>query len=154
MSAWQTIVLNFRELFEKINSNLTVECTEALGVAKLDVRSAAPESIWDRAFVIAMNGMPKPTEYVVGIIDWNYSTRLQIAFNLNQNDDQTTYLNAVSDIETIIKERINPTSFETDNALVNVQHTGTSGFNFVGAASNQTFAYVNIDFLIAVREVL
>jgi hypothetical protein len=149
MSAWGIATQHFRNLFESIENELNNPLTEAVGLSRLDVKGSAPESIYNGAYVIQMNGMPVPAEDLNGVIDITYNVRLQIAYEFNSQDDQTTYNNAAEDLETIIKAALNVNNWDSIYILT---HRNTSQFLFYGNASNQNFALVNLDFQVTVRD--
>ena len=152
MSQWGIIKQNYKTLMETtLVGNTTNVFSEAKGVARLDVRSSVPYSVWNGAYIIQMNGMPRPAEYVNGVIDLSYNIRLQVGFLFNPQGDSTEYDNAVSDIEKIVKQRITVSTFQSE--LVNVQHTSTSGFTFVANADSQTFGVCNVDFITTARSI-
>lgn len=150
MITWVDIHTNFKTFLEQtLSGSLNVPLHEAEGVSRLDVKSSLPESIWDGSFIIQFNGMSPAQEYIVGVIDNKYSVRVQIAWELNSNDDSTSYVQRVSDLETIVEQRLKVGTFQSQ--FVNITHKATSGFQFYTNTGNQNFAIVNVDFSTTVR---
>lgn len=144
-TAWGDIKSNFRTLMNTyVTASVSNSFAEYKDSVDMSTRSQLPASVFNGAYAVLMNGMPSPMEYVNNEIDLVYNVRLQLAYELNGQDDGLSYDKACHDVEQIILKRLDATTFQ--DALINVAHTSTSPFSFVSKTDSQTFAIVNIDF--------
>jgi hypothetical protein len=147
-SGWSDVVSNFDSLMQ----SLSVEWRES-DTIDLTKASSAASSVFDHMYSVQMNGMNQTTEYLSDIADFNYLTRLQLSFELSENDEKKSYNDSVSEVESIIARRLNTNSWTPVNkrgAIMNVTHTATSAAVF-NNASTEHFAVFYLDFLVSIR---
>ena len=151
-SSWTEINDNFRGVMEVSMSGYRY--AEVIDIEK---RSGVPASAWDKAYTVQMNGMPETVNYYSGVLDINYNTRLQVAYELNEHDGNASYGAAVADLEAIIIKRLDTRTWQTSDifTILNIKHITTSPFIFTSpSTSDEHYGVVNIDFLVTGRQVI
>lgn len=149
MSSWSEIVSNYRTLLEGTFGY------RYGGVIDLAHRSSLPTSNWDKSYTIQMFGMPQPIMYYNSAVDLTYTVRLQISWELNENDpDLNDYNNAISDLEAIIVKRLDTRTWQNNTTTIgNITHISTGPFQFI-STTDEHFAVVSIDFQVVVRQII
>ncbi len=149
MASWDTIHTNFKTVMESSISGYVSGSYVESSAVDLKKKSSEPYSIFDRAYSIQMESMDSTSEYINGVADFNYNVVLQVGRELSYNDNKSLYNNAVEEIATIIQKRLNPLSYQ--GTLLNVTHTGTSGFDSIGNTDNENFSVTEISFKVQYR---
>jgi hypothetical protein len=96
-----------------------------------------------------MDSMNESVEYINGYADVEIKVVLQLGYEMSYNDDKSLYSTYTNEVTEIIKQRLNPTTYQ--GTLENVKHLGTSGYNFVGKPDSETFSVVELIFGVTYR---
>lgn len=151
-SGWDILKENFRVLMEETIGNY-----HNANVIDITKKSGLPASVWDFGYTLQYFGMPKPKEFINQEIYVNYNVRLQVSYELNEHDELDDYDSTISEIENIVVQRLDATTWQNDpeaqGTIVNIEHQTTSPFTFISnSSSDERFGVVNIDFLVTVEK--
>ena len=152
ISNWQDIHDNFATLMETTLSGSDGGYHES---DKIDLtkKDAVPGSIFDRAWSLVCQGMPKPWRYINGQVDMNFDVRLIVCFEINLQDSKASYNIATDAISTIIKARL-PQSTWGAGSIVMIEHKSTGQMLPISGRSQGSFMYVTVDFAVSARDIL
>jgi hypothetical protein len=155
MSIWSDIQNNFdvlitSTLVDFLNRNYK-KINETVDIKSL------PSAIFDGMYSVFNNGVEKMDIQMDNTIDFEYSIRLQLGFELNPNNVKDDYDKAMEDIETIVRTRLKSdtwviTGTITPVSIVNIEFQGWSPMEFFGRGENfENYGMVAVDFIVRGR---
>jgi hypothetical protein len=131
------IAASFKTLMEQTIGGYTE--AETIDLSKKD---SSPASTVDHAYSTLVQGMNSTKKYVNDEGEFSWNVRLQVSFEINQQDNKESYNQAWDAINEIITERLNYADY---GLITNIEHISTSQLLPI-VGNSFTFVYVNIDF--------
>ncbi|TAK56693.1 MAG: hypothetical protein EPO24_10885 [Bacteroidetes bacterium] len=116
---WKTIHSNFKTLLDTTLSGMTYNALKESEQVELSRTQAA--STFNGAYSIQLGSVRNASLKVNSILDYELEVLVQLAFELNKNAGRTSYNNAINDVETVIKHRLAPSSYEGTLLTVSLQ---------------------------------
>jgi hypothetical protein len=129
---WNIIHDNFVDCIESsvsgVNSltSVTVAYQESEDAINLKL---LPSSIYDGKYALQLDSINDVREDIAtGVVDFDYSIRVQVAFELNMND-RLTYHAAISNLEELVRKRLDYDSWK-GTAISNIAFVVGNRFEF------------------------
>ena len=145
---WNYVYTNFGTL---LSTTLSGETNNTLTASPSIISlSETPTSIFNGAWSLLLSDLSTVEDEGEGYYDYQIKTELQVGFEINTNDSsQTSYNNAVNDIETIITERLQTSSYNSTNTNnISIDSISQTSATFDKINNSESFWIARINFTI------
>ena len=149
---WNNIHQNFKDFLEDsvtgvgVLINIKNVYREATDSIKLDTQ---PASVFNGKFSTQLYGLTESPDDIGSSVRLDYDVLLQLSYNLSTKASKNSYNDAISDIEEIIRKRIDVSTFQGAN-IENIRFLSCSPFRFLDVKTEE-FAIIDILFRVTGR---
>ena len=149
---WNDIHNNFKDFLEDSVTGLGVLVNikntykEATDSVRLDTQ---PASIFNGKYSLQIYGITEQPDDVYITVRLDFDVLLQLSYNLNTHVNKDSYNNAISDIEEIIRKRLDTSTYGNTN-IENIRFLSCSPFRFLDVKTEE-FGIVDVIFRVTGR---
>lgn len=111
-----------------------------------DLVNTLSSSLYNGAYSLQVGGIRGVNIKVNGVLDYEYEVLLQVGYEVSNDDARVKYNKAINDIETIIKYRLNTTTYEGTLLTVSL-----GSVRKPQSAKTNTFLIIEVPFIVTGR---
>ena len=156
MGIYTEIVSNFHDVMEDSLTGLpsltAVSYTYHELESSIDPRTSyVPGSVTNGAYSVLMDkiNFVRP-DLGLGILDFSYDISLLLCYELNISEAKTSYNAAITDIEEIIKRRLNYNTYQGTDIL-SIDLVSANPIRWISEPDTEHFGYVEVIFKVTGR---